>query len=415
MIAEVNVRTESIWYWAKKTIGMVFIGKKEATLSDFLIRTLSLVFLLLLIGGLSVSKLKVAGPLYFIDFAFLIITVVIIVGSKIRIVWPIYLLSFVGVFFILLSSFYRSEAPPEIIIRQFALFIYPFCSYIIAGYLLSFSKEKSLVEMVIGLAALSVISQAIYIVMLIVTGKFVVGGFNYLSPLVVCGVIVWGCYLVSMRGLNKSIVPMWFCLILMSVSFGHSSAVMAVLSIPFLYFMLKASINYRLYVCMFLLCLLFLVLYVFPEIIDVNASWRLVYWENALKRIFSGWNWLFGHGFGQMYANEATLFIFLDIFESSNDLDQENEGYFKAFHNSFVTIFFHLGVLGWVFIFPQLRAVLLKSSCYENQVTVFYALSLLCLSVWVFFNVILELPHSAHYYWLILFLCFHSQNKVSHE
>jgi hypothetical protein len=414
-MSEVNIRSESIWYWSKSIVKMAFTGGKQTTLSNLLIRAISFTLLLLLVGGLSVSKLKVVGPLYFVDLAFLTITLLIILLSNFRVVWHVYLISFLTVFVVFLSSFYRSEAPPEIITRQFALFVYPFCSYIISGYLLSLSREKTLTEMIIGLAALSVIAQTMYIILLIFSGKFVFGGFNYLSPLVVCGVIVWGCYLVSMRGLDKSLMPKWLFLILLAISFGHSSAVMAIISIPFIYILLKSSINYRLYVCLLFFFFLFLVLYMFPEIIDVNASWRFSYWENAMERIFSDWNWLFGHGFGQLYADDNTHYILLNLYESSNDLDRENEGYLKAFHNSFITIFFHLGILCSVFMLPQARSVFLKSSCYENTSIVFYALSLFCLSVWVFFNVILELPHSAHYYWLILFLCFNSQNKVAHE
>jgi len=407
------VRLGSIWYWSAKPIKALSFRIEGGTLSGFLLFGIAFVLMALLLGGRTISKLQVIGPVYFVDLMFLILTLIVLYISKVRLLWPLYLGLFFIVFCFFLASFYRSDASIDIIVRQFVLFVYAFSSYVLVGYLLSVSKKRELVEILIGIGAMSVICQVFYLLLLLSFGMYEVGAFNYLSPLVVCGVIVWTCYLIAVRGFNWSVVPEWFFLVFLSVSFGHASAVLAVVIIPFLYLLLKAPLKYRLYVLMLGFGVTGAVLWVFPEIIDVNASWRLVYWGNAIDRIFTGWNWLFGFGFGQLYADDLTHYIFLDIFGSSNDLKMENEGYYKAFHNSYITIIFHIGVAGIMFVIPQIRAVFSRDGFYNSIENTFYALAALGLAVWAAFNVVLELPHSAHYYWLIVFLCYHSQNRVS--
>jgi len=401
----------SIWHWSAKLVKATLVRLKGVTFSNLLLCGIAFVFIVLLIGGRAVSKLQVIGPVYFVDLMFLIFTLIALYISKARLLWPLYFGLFFIVFCFFLLSFYRSDAPIDIIVRQFVLFVYAFSSYVLVSYLLILSKKKELVEILIGVGAMSVIAQVFYLLLLFLLGRYEVGGFNYLSPLVVCGVIVWTCYLAATRGFNWSVVPEWSLMVALSVSFGHASAVLAVVIIPFLYLLLKAPLKYRMYVLMSGFWLVGAVFWFFPEIIDVNASWRLVYWDNAIDRIFIEWNWLLGHGFGQLYADDLIHYIFLDIFENNNDMDLDNEGYFKAFHNSYITILFHVGVVGLIFIVPQVSAVFAKVDFYASIENLFYALSILGLSVWAFFNVILELPHSAHYYWLIVFVCYHSQTR----
>jgi len=408
---EIIVRLPLVFSWAMRPFQIVFSRFKGVGINDLLIRAVAITLLALLFGGRSVSKFQLFGPIYIVDFLFLLITAITLVKSRFKFVWPIYFNTFVIVFIIFLSSFFRSDAPIDIIIRQFVLFIYAFSSYVVVGYLTSVNKKDDLKNLLVGLAAFSVVSQTFYLVFLLVSGKFVFGGFNYLSPVVVCGVIIWVCYLFSERKLSLSVLPSWLFALFLSFSFGHSSAVMAVGLIPFFYILLNTELKYRIYSLGLILILLGMFFYIFPQIIDDNASWRLVYWNIALNNIFSGMNWLFGFGFGQLYADEAARYIFLEIFGSSNDLQFENEGYYKAFHNSYITIFFHIGLLSIVFYITQIKAIFAKRSFYNNKENTFLGLSALGLAVWAYFNVVLELPHSAHYYWLVIFMCYHSQKR----
>ena len=401
----------SIFYWSRHVIETILARTNDVVLSNILLRGIAIILLLLLLGGRSVTKLQLVGPLYLIDTLFLVLVIFSLIVSRLRVITPLFFITFIIIFFMLMLSIYKSDASLEIVIRQFALFIYAFSAYVLSGYLFSLSKENELTDLLVGIAALSVIFQTVYLAYLFLVGDYVYGGFNYLSPLVICGVIVWTCYIFSMRKISFLIIPEWIFLLMLSITFGHSSGVMAVILIPLICLMLRTPVNYRLYVLLTLSALVIFVFWLFPEIIDVNASWRLVYWETAINRIFTDWYWLFGFGFGAMYADDITHYIFLDIFNSSNDLNNEGEGYLKAFHNSFVTIFFHVGIIGLVLLLPQIRAVLLNINHYSSKENMFFALSLLGLSIWVFFNVVLELPHSAHYFWLFFFLCYHSQCK----
>ena len=386
---------------------------RGSTPDSRLLSYIGILLILLLVGGREVSKIKVFESLYLIDISFVILTISILIRTRFKLMSPIFLLAFISIFANLIVSYFISSAPIEIIIRQFVLFVYPFSCYVIVINLIHKYKIEELYRIIIGTAALSVVFQLFFLVYLIFTGSFDIAGFNYLSPLVVCGFIVWACYIFVLNGFSA--LPQWFMLLVISLTFGHASAVLAIGLTPFLYLLFKSKIINRISILLLIIGLFYTVFVSYPGLVDMNASWRLSYWGDALDRLSLSYNWVFGFGFGELYANDNTRFIFTDLFGHDNDLSVVNEGYYKAFHNSYITIFFHIGIIGIVFLLPQIRALFITRSCYQNELFLVSTMAVFSLSVWVSLNVILELPHSAHYFWFLFYICFYLQQSVKSQ
>ena len=89
-----------------------------------------------------------------------------------------------------------------------------------------------------------------------------------------------------------------------------------------------------------------------------------------------------------------------------------DEKYLSPMHNSFLTFAFHIGLLPSILILIPLG----KASIYvfrRNKIKGdknkdFLILSFIGSSVWASFNVVLELPHSSAFYWLIYFSLIYS-------
>jgi phosphate/sulfate permease len=78
--------------------------------------------------------------------------------------------------------------------------------------------------------------------------------------------------------------------------------------------------------------------------------------------------------------------------------------YLNPPHNSVLTIVFHVGLIPALLFFTPLKKtftqLFLKKSPADANI-LFLVLALLGSLVWILFNVILELPHSSTYFWLV--------------
>ncbi|MEP5912741.1 MAG: hypothetical protein ABJ277_04665, partial [Flavobacteriaceae bacterium] len=152
--------------------------------------------------------------------------------------------------------------------------------------------------------------------------------------------------------------------------------------------------------------------YIFlPQFKDVNASWRLFYWGVAIEKTVD--TLLVGNGFGCPFINNEEIYNMIEVFGDDNDLlDSPEEKYIKAYHNSFITLLFHMGIFILLLAEPFVKSLLFLIKKNQNQENFFLVLSFLGMSTWCFFNVVLELPHSSLLYWLFFLLI---TNKLKHQ
>jgi hypothetical protein len=248
-------------------------------------------------------------------------------------------------------------------------------------------------------------AQILYLLTLLLIGQYDPEEYNYLSPLVIMLVICCSAYAFSF---SKGIV-LFFILslcILVSLTLGHSSAVLPIVIIAFLHFFL----NIRFVIIKSIIfvigvsCLIGTILFI-PSFTDVNAIWRLLYWSLALQNIIIENFGLLGNGFGVAYCSEQDIKVLLLAFGSANDLDIFEERFLKAFHNSFLTICFHIGLLpGLLIFYPVVKFIRKEKYIHLNNDYKFLFLCLIGLMIWSSLNVVLELPHSSLFFWLIYFL-----------
>jgi hypothetical protein len=175
-----------------------------------------------------------------------------------------------------------------------------------------------------------------------------------------------------------------------------------------LYFLFGVSKKSKLLVatgCMVGLLLLYLLL---PQFQDNNASFRLIAWSSALKRIFVENFGIIGEGFGIPYFDRPLI---LELYDSLGSVgffgvDRVNEGYLSSVHNSFLTIFLSVGFVPGILIFLPFKRLFIyikNAAAIRTPDDDFIFLSLIGISVWCSFNEILELPHSAGLFWFVYF------------
>jgi O-antigen ligase len=192
---------------------------------------------------------------------------------------------------------------------------------------------------------------------------------------------------------------------LLSLTLGHSSAFLAIFVILMLYAYIKIKPVQRLFSFTFIIAALFLLLFL-PQFTDFNAGWRLVYWKHILERSFTDGYLIFGHGFGSAYMTYEQAQYIDRVMHSKNMLDEyfPMTRYLNPPHNSVLTIVFHVGLIPALLFFTPLKKtftqLFLKKSPADPNI-LFLVLALLGSLVWILFNVILELPHSSTYFWLV--------------
>jgi hypothetical protein len=185
-----------------------------------------------------------------------------------------------------------------------------------------------------------------------------------------------------------------------------------------IYFYISFSPRIR-FISIGVLLLFLLVLFQFPQFNDNNATWRIIYWTQILHRAVVEKFMIFGDGFGYPYitlknAAQFTREINSTFMESG--INFKFERWVTPPHNSFLTMIHHIGILPTVLIFVPLksffRQIFLEKKAVDNdKLFLFFTLS--GLIIWVFFNVILELPHSAVYFWLIYFTYIFYEKRTS--
>ncbi len=375
------------------------------------------IFILLVIALLLLdkqfSKLPIVSSLFVHDFLLLIATIFALNRSELKFKFPsIFILILISIAYLIYSILFYNLAGEYflMIFRQFYIFFYLICCYVIANKV--FRKEEYLDKAVFfikQIAKWSLGLQLVYFIFLYATvpGYSPFEGYSYLSGVAVMGLITFGVYaLVYYQG-YKRILLVLFMLVITAL-LGHASSFFALFLVLLLHFYISFPPKVRFLTIGFLL-IIAVVLFQLPQFTDANTTWRLMYWGHVLNiTVFDNFL-LLGNGFGKPYmtidfarhiANQTGSTFML------SGVNVRLERWVSPPHNSFITMIHHVGLIPTLLIFVPLKnffkQIFLKSKTIDNE-KLFLFYSLFGLIVWVSFNVILELPHSAIYFWFVYF------------
>jgi hypothetical protein len=373
----------------------------------------------LLLFGMGFSKFQVLGSLYLHDLLLLLLTLGSLLHFKRYFRFP-YLLPIVFLsFFYLGYSLFACPQNVGFILRQFAFFLYFTCSYLIFNKVAEHTPIESFIKFIIWIAKVSVVLQLGFHAYHFSQGNFnLLDDYNYFSPLTVMGIVVFAAYILVYYkdGFNKYLL-FGFTLAL-SLTLGHSSAFLAVFVLFFVLLLIRVNRTAKIIILSStVLAMVALVIFI-PQFTDVNSIWRLKYWAYALNIVFMENFGVLGQGFHHPYASQAFGYELYNQLNSALFIDkvQPDMRYLSPFHNSFISLFFHIGFLPGLLLFvPYLKIVkyVRHRDRYYDKDAEFLILALTGISVWVSLNVILELPHAALFVWLVYFTLSEKWKKMS--
>lgn len=365
---------------------------------------------ILLFFGTHFTTIKVLGPLHLFDLILSIVAGITIIIIPLRIPLrlfyykPILVIVLISVGY-LIFSFLNDLHSFEIIIRQYAVFIYLYIAYVIFGPLFNRLNFHIVIKAIKRIILVGLLAQLIYILTLALLGKLSFNEYNYLSPLMVMLTISCASYsIIYYKGILSLIFYLFILLI--GLTYNHASVMVPILIIPAAYYFLKQRlIIIKWFFLMVCTISIISVVLIFPGIIDNNVMWRFGYWYFILHDLVINNYLIFGNGFGVPYASPEITYFLQTVQGGTTQLGVGDESYITPPHNSFFTIFFHIGILPGLLIFAPFYKFF-KSFRFNNinQDTRFILLILIGLCCWCCFNVVLELPHSSLYFWLIYFL-----------
>lgn len=367
---------------------------------------------LLLVFGETFSKFNLRGSLHLYDVALLLVGMISIIyffkqSAKFW-AWPVLVILGLSILY-LAYSFFIAQNPTNYLIRQYALFIYLGLAWVIFASFVNAQFQSFNIRFIALIGIGSVVIQLIYTIYLnLFTDDFsLFSNFNYYSKMTVVGIIVFGAYVlvnVQNKLLKWTLVVIY---LLISVTLGHSSAFLAAFTVIIAYFILQLPKRVKIVGAIALVISVILFFLYLPQFSDQNAEWRLVFWKYSLKDIIINHYTILGHGFGVPYPTQETLDVLRDNINSPWFEMRPEEQYLSPMHNSFITIAFHIGLLPSLLVFLPLfkpfKETILTKSEFRNPQNDFLILSCIGLSVWSSFNVVLELPHSSLFYWLVYF------------
>jgi hypothetical protein len=152
----------------------------------------------------------------------------------------------------------------------------------------------------------------------------------------------------------------------------------------------------------------------FPSFTDVNAHWRLIYWQAVVEQIVENY-FILGDGFGIQYISDKTIEKLNQLMISEGHVYTvitEEEKYTTGAHNSFLSFGQHLGLASLFLLFYPLVIGIKGLKIRDNTNLIFLLLSISGMSVFSFFNVILELPHSSSFYWIVFLILIYYINGI---
>lgn len=362
----------------------------------------------LIIGGTHFTKFNIVGPLYLHDLVLILAVVTILIRPpRFFRFTPINVLILISMIYLGLSIVWMRTSY-DLILRQYAIFGYLICYYLIFWKSLSQEWVQIHSNFLIFVASIACLIQVVYVIYLLASGVSIFDDYNYYSPAIVLGLIIAGAgVLIFIPSPIFKIIS--FCLLLiLSTTSGHSSAALSLLIVFGGYFVFNVTSKSKIILSLLGIFSILIIYLAFPQFQDVNAGFRLISWAHTVKRIVVDNYGVLGEGFGIPYFDNLLIFDLYNSVGSTGFFGAErvNEPYLSSVHNSFLTIFLSVGLLPGLLIFHpavKLYKYLMVRNEVGNKNADFIFLSLIGLFVWVSFNEILELPHSAGLFWFVYF------------
>jgi hypothetical protein len=378
----------------------------------------------LLIAGPNFTKLTLVGPLTAYDFCLLLLGTLSLGVRRSTVTNRSFILFALVVASYGISSLAANGASFNLL-RQLAMFLYAAIGALIVSRFIDARAEVTL------LTGLRVLAVASVVLQLAVGGAALLAGeqfgdehYHYLSPAsIVLNIVALG-YVLSSRHLTPKLVgvPAVFLGLYMS---GHASALLAGIGQLAIYAL--RPLPRQLQFAVALLGLLAVPLSVWwlvtanSPVLGGNAMWRLLFWAAIFDQVMIDKLGIFGHGFGVPYASAQIEYLLQVTQGYTTTLGIGNESFESTPHNFFVTVAFHLGFLPSMIFYVAMWRVI-STLCLRRRVKnplvprgreeLALGLALVGLSVWVAFNVVVELPHASLFFWLIFFLALQRVSRV---
>ncbi len=365
--------------------------------------------LLTVIFGTYFTKLPVIGPVYLHDL--LLLTIVLFSLLRLRTTYPfppIIVLLTISLVYLVASLLLRST-PWSITLRQYAIFGYCLLYYLLFNKTYPITSPDAHIRFLKFCGWLSVLIQSAFVFILLIQGRNIFADYNYFSPAIVIGLCVATAGWLSgernwtMKGLGL------LGLLVLSATTGHSSAFLAVFMVGLTFVFLQVTLRSKSIIIAAGITMVILLWILLPQFQDANASWRMIIWDHMLRSSIVNNYGIMGNGFGVPFFDDALIQKLFSKLGSVGffDFTKPNEVYYSTGHNYFFTLVFTVGLLPSLLVFSPfyrgLSLVLRQRQSWSPNGTEFLLMALVGASVWAAFNVVLELPHSAGFYWLIYF------------
>lgn len=403
-------------------MGMFFINKenlKAGILFIFAIDTI-----LLLIFGKTYSKFLLIQPFFHLhDLVLLGLAFISIISFKfnrnrLKSIDLISLASLIYLVYSIVHLEYVNRLNWYYVLRQFMIFGYMIFVYLVLKNTLIDAKFRNYVFRFITFTALlSVVLQFFYVAYLYFF-KDINPFFEryYMSPLIVMGLIVSSAFImVILKKIKRQLL--FLLILIISFTVGHDSAFLSLILVYFGYYFSISSVKIKWILVLSFISVLTVIFIWVPTFTDVNMQWRIIYWKAILNEIFVKNYGVLGEGFGIPFLNNETIVELNNLMIQSGhptNLLTDDENYLTAPHNSFLSLIFHIGSWVLILLIYPFKKCLNQLKKMPEQLFILF-LSLVGMSIWSLFNVILELPHSASFYWLIYFtlaIMLKYENKV---
>lgn len=357
-----------------------------------------LYFFFLFLFSKSFAVLNYSG-VYITEFfilLYLFILVILLIINK-RIIFPKYMFVLIATYIIygtliLILNEININSLKDYVIISYSIFI--FIAFHLANNL-SIKNPFKYIKLFLILISIIFINNFFQL-----TDHFII------LNIVPLGLVILASFIFS-RNVNKSTTILLTLISLICVSnslifyFNRSFFIGLIFSLIFIKLINKNIILKRLsYIDIFKYLLFFLsislISYLFFDISHSGtASWRIEVWNNVLEKFLGNTNFLYGNGFG------------FPVVEPS---DIPDNAITNHPHNSFITILYQLGLIGFVlffcaifyFIASSIFFLRIYSVYYKNINYKFFAL-FFCFFMYCFLfsfnNVALEGPHHGIWFW----------------
>jgi len=377
-------------------------------------------FLLLILLGKTYTKFLVISPYFYgHDIVLLLASLIPLINynkykNRIKSIEILFFLAFIYLIISLFNKEFEIDNKWYYVFRQFMIFGYAMIVYVIVKHLYPIKKESYYFIISIGLFGfLCLAVQILFVIYYYFSkGQHPLFERNYYSPIIIMGLFVFASY--ALTQVKNPYLKLLFSAFnfFIALSTGHDSVYLSLVIIYFSYFFLIGTKRIRIILLIALLSIIVLVMIYIPSFTDVNMQWRVMFWKDCLRRLSNNF-FIFGEGFAVPYASSETVVELNDLMLSHghNIEITGDEKFLSAPHNSFLSMFIHLGILPiLLLLYP-----IIKPLCYKGFVKdkeyIFLFVSLIGMSVFCFFNVILELPHSSSIFWVVYFVLIMKSNK----